>query len=318
MTRTAAFLAAILLTTVGVASGGFAAGPGPLRFSIAQSGSPGRVQLSLREQSRGRDSNWSSPVALAELRGLEPARLRAGGTAPLSFSLVREAGRLDCRGEGGRSAARGDCSFAPDPAFTQYLAGRGIARPSREQAYALAMSGVGRGHVEALSANRYPTPTIDQLVAMGIHGASPRFIHDLASAGYRLRSADDLVAFRIHGVDADYIRAMAAAGPEFRTLAADHLVAFKIHGVSPELVRTYLRFRTRGLDRNGVVAMAIHGVTPGYIEELAQLGYRGLGSDELVQMRIFGVTPEYIRSLQRTGRGQTPVSQLVELRIHGR
>jgi len=317
MHRTLAFLAAVLLTTISITSAGFAAGPGSLRFSIQPSRSADRIQLSLREDRDGNHNNWSSSLAVAELRGLDPARLRVGGTAPLSFALVREAGRFDCSGQGGGFSARGDCRFAPDPGFAEFLASRGIARPTRDQAYALAMSNVGRAHVEALAANRYPTPTVSQLVAMGIHGASPRFIQELAATGYRLRSADDLVTFRIHGVDAAYIRAMAAAGPQLRNLAADDLVAFRIHGVSPELVGTYSRLGYRQLDRGDLVAMAIHGVTPRYIEELAGLGYRGIGADDLVQMRIFGVTPDFIRSVERDGAGRIPVAELVQMRIMG-
>ena len=317
MHRTLAFIAAVALTTVSVASTCFASVPGSLQFTLDARSSPERPQLSLREVSNGRNSNWSSSIALAELRGLDPARLRAPATAALGFVLAREAGRFDCRGQGGGLSARGECSFTPDPGFANYLAGRGIGRPSRDQSYALAMSRVGRAHVEALAANRYPTPTVNQLVAMGIHGASPKFIEDLAAAGYRLESANDLVTFRIHGVDAAYIRAMTAAGPQFRNLDADDLVAFRIHGVSPELVRTHVRLGQGQLNAKDVVAMAIHGVTPRYIEELAQLGYRGIPARDLVQMRIFGVTPDYIRSLDRQGVGRLPVAELVQMRIMG-
>ena len=317
MYRSLAFLAAVVLTAISITSAGFAAeAPYSLRFDIAPGRSTDSVQLSMREDRAGHHNNWSSSFAVAELRGLDPARLRSAGTAPLSFALVREAGRFDCSGQSGGSSARGQCRFTPDHEFANYLASHRIARPTRDQAYALAMSDVGRGHVEALAANRYPTPTIDQLVAMGIHRASPRFIRDLAATGYRLRSADDLVTFRIHGVDAAYIRAITAAGPQLRSLAADDLVAFRIHGVSPELVGTFSRLGYHQLDRDDLVAISIHGVTPRFIEELAGLGYRGIPANDLVQMRIFGVTPDFIRSLDR-GAGRIPVAELVQMRIMG-
>ncbi len=286
MHRTFALLAAIMLTTLSIGTAGFAAASGSVRFSLEPARSAGQVQLSMRDVRDGRNNNWSSPIAVAELRGIDPARLRAGGSAPLAFAIVREAGRFDCSGRGGRGSADGECGFAPDAAFAQFLASRGIGRPTRDQAYALAMSNVGRAHVEALADNRYPMPTVDQLVAMGIHGANPGFIQELAAAGYRLRSADDLVAFRIHGV-------------------------------SPELIRTYSRLGYGRLDRDDLVAMSIHGVSPRLIEELAQLGYRGVAADELVQMRIHGVTPDYIRSVARGSAGRIPVAELVRMRIMG-
>jgi hypothetical protein len=317
MHRTLAFLAAIVLTAISITTAGFAAESSTLSFTIEPTRSAGRVQLSMRQDRYGHHNNWSSSFDVAELHGLDAARLRAGGTAPLSFALIREAGRFDCSGQNGGTSASGECRFAPDPGFANYLASHGIARPNRDQAYALAMSNVGRAHIAALAANHYPTPTVDQLVAMGIHGATPRFIQDLAATGFRLGSANDLITFRIHGVDAAYIRAISAAGPRLRNISANNLVAFRIHGVSPELVRIYSRLDNRELDPGDVVAMAIHGVTGGYIEELAGLGYRGVGADELVQMRIFGVTPDFIRSANRDGAERIPVADLVQMRILG-
>lgn len=283
MHRTVAFLSAVVLTTLSFTAAGFAAQPDSFNFTIERGRSVDQVQLSLRDDRAGHHSNWSQSFAVAELRGF-----RIGGAGPLSFAIIREAGRFDCSGQAGGSSANGECRFAPDPGFADFLASRGIARPTRDQAYALAMSNVSRGHVEALAAFHYPNPTVDQLVAMGIHGATPAFIRDLAASGYRLRSADDLVTFRIHGVDGAYIRAITAAGPKLRNIPADDLVAFRIHGV-----------------------------TPRYIEELAALGYRALGADDLVQMRIFGVSPDFIRSVEGGGAERIPVAELVQMRIMG-
>ena len=44
---------------------------------------------------------------------------------------MREAGRLDCAGNGGIARASGDCGFTPDAGFMQLLASRGIGQPDR-------------------------------------------------------------------------------------------------------------------------------------------------------------------------------------------
>ena len=287
-------------------------------WSIERSGTrpeTGKVQLRVESRWDRDKSSWSRGYQLSELRGLSAAQL-AARPAPVRFALVREPGRLDCNGIAGNSSGRGSCSFAADPAFAAYLAQRGIARPDTRRAFSLAMSGVGRRLVDALSANGYPRPTLNQLVAMGIHGVTAEYVRDLALSGYRLQSADKLVAFKIHGVSADYVRAIAAAGPQLRNLPADDVVAFKIHGVTPDLVRAYTALG-RGVDKDQVVAMRIHGVTPQYINQMAALGYRSLTADELVQMRIHGVTPEFVRALQRQGIRTASADQLVRLRISG-
>jgi hypothetical protein len=287
-------------------------------WSIERSGTrpeSGEVQLRVESRWDGNKSSWSRGYQLSELRGLGAAQLVAR-PAPVRFALAREAGRLDCSGIAGNSSGRGSCSFAADPAFAAYLAQRGIARPDTRRAFSLAMSGVSRRLVDALTGHGYPKPTLDQLVAMGIHGVTGEYVRDLALSGYRLQSADKLVAFKIHGVSADYARAIAAAGPQLRNLPADDLVAFKIHGVTPELVRAYTALG-RSADKDEVIAMRIHGVTPQYINQMAALGYRRLTADELVQMRIHGVTPEYVHALQRQGIRTPSADQLVRLRISG-
>ena len=287
-------------------------------WSIQRSGTQlqsGKVQLRIESRwGRNHNSSWSHGYRLAELQGLSAAQV-AGRQAPVRFALAREAGRLDCSGFAGNSIGSGSCSFAANPAFASYLAARGIGRPNEREAFTLTMSGTGRALVDALAAQRYPTPDIDDLVAMGIHGVTADYVNGLAGSGYRLKSSGDLVTFKIHGVSPDYIRAIAAAGPQLRSLPADDLVAFKIHGVSPDLVRSYVRLRG-GADKDDIVAMRIHGVTPQFIDGMAALGYRDLGADDLVQMRIFGVTPEFVRALQQQGM-RPSAEQLVRLRMAG-
>ena len=312
--------AALLLAAAGPATGHTESAFPLVDWSIERSGNQsGKVQLALRTRSnRGNgSSNWSTDYSLSELQGLSANQLEGRGAGPVRFALVREAGRLDCNGSAGNRVGNGTCRFTADQGFAALLQSRGVGRPDPKDSYHLAMSAVGRGHLDALAANGYPTASVSQLVALGIHGATPGYIQALAQSGYRLKSADSLVAFRIHGVDADYIRAMAAQGEQFRSMPADDMVAFRIHGVTPALVGAFSRLGYRQLDRGDVVAMAIHGVTPEFIESLAKLGYRDISADKLVQMRIHGVTPDYVRSLQESGISLPSAEQLVRLRISG-
>src|SRR5687768_847389 len=115
-----------------------------------------QVQLTLRARwgARHHNSNWSSGIALSELTGLDPRRLAASAATPVRFALLREAGRIDCTGTAARRAGRGSCGFTPDTAFAAELARRGIGRPGADRLFALAMSKVGRGHLDALAAAR--------------------------------------------------------------------------------------------------------------------------------------------------------------------
>jgi hypothetical protein len=306
-----------------------------------------RVQLTIESRwNANSQSTWSNDRSLSELSGLSAAQL-AGPTGPARFALVREAGRLDCTGRAGNSGGNGVCGFTPDAGFASFLQARGIGAPSRQQAFSLTMSGVGRDLIDALDKGGFQRPDVDQLTAMGIHGATADYVRALSGLGYRL-SADDVVAFRIHGVEPDYVRQLAAIGPklqriqpgdlvalkihgvrpefvreiaaiqpEFRNVTADELVAMAIHGVKPDLARSFVRLEGGRLNSDDLVAMAIHGVTSNYIEQLAALGYRNLTADELVAMAIHGVTPSYVQSLQRAGMARLSADQLVRLRTSG-
>ena len=276
----------------------------------------GRVQLTMESRWNGNSrSTWSNDRPISELSGLSEAQL-AGPSQPVRFPFIREAGRFDCSGRAGGYIGSGACSFTPDAGFASFLQARGIGAPSRQQAFSLAMSGVGRDLVDALDKGGFERPTVDQLTAMGIHGATADYVRALSGLGYRL-SADDVVAFKIHGVEPDYVRELAAIGPKLQRIQPGDLVSLKIHGVRPELARSFVRLEAGRLDSDDLVSMAIHGVTSSYIEQLAAIGYRNLSAGDLVTMAIHGVSPSYVQSLQRAGMAHLSAEQLVRLRNSG-
>src|SRR5437763_14093246 len=157
-----------------------------LRFSLEpQRGDPARIRAEFRQDNDGkRHNNWSTGFLASELVGLEVPSFRAPGTRPLHFAIVREAGRLDCAGNGGASVAAGTCRFTDSPAFTQLLISRGIGRPNREQALGLMAVNARRDVIDAVSAAHYPMPSIDDLTALSALGADGGYISAMARGGY--------------------------------------------------------------------------------------------------------------------------------------
>src|SRR4051812_13439611 len=59
------------------------------------------VQLTIDSRwGAGNQSTWSNSRNIGELHDLSPAQLM-GGTQPVRFALIKEAGRLDCSGTAG-------------------------------------------------------------------------------------------------------------------------------------------------------------------------------------------------------------------------
>jgi hypothetical protein len=289
MNRCLAFLCALLFASLSVASAVTARAPETIRFDLSPA-RDGEIRAEFRStrHDRGRsDNNWTSSFRVAQLTGLDGVGLRAPGTRPIRFALVREAGRLDCSGSGGGAYATGECRFAPDPRFMQLLASRGIASPTTEEAIGLLALDVRREVVEAIAAARYPAPSVDDLMALTALGVNGAYIRGLAEAGYRPSSVDTLVEFKALNITPDYIR------------------GFVRHGYA-------------GMDPDDLVQLRALNITADYIAGFERLGYRNLPVSKLVEMKALGITPEFARDARGEAGGQMSVADLVERKIFGR
>jgi hypothetical protein len=288
MNRCLAFLLALVFATVSVSSACVAATGDWVRFTLQpERKEDGKIHASFREQGRSpHENNWSTEFMPSELVGLDVASFRASGARPLRFAIIREAGRLDCSGNGGNSSALGSCSFTADPAFTQLLVSRGIDRPSREQAFGLMAVDARRGLVDAVAAAHYPTPTIDDIIALSALRADGPYIVGLAHVGYRPRTIHGLVEFKALGITPEWISGFVRAG--YGNLPADELVQLKALNVTPDFIAGYER-----------------------------IGYRNLPASTLVQLKALDITPEFVRTHVRRGTPLPPVNELVELKLFG-
>ena len=289
MNRPLTFLAALFCAFLTVSSA-CAAAPGDwVRFTLeSRRGTSGEIHASFRNDIGGREKNvWSSGFRPSELVGLDVVSFRSAGSRPVRFAIVREAGRLDCAGNGGGSRASGNCQFTADAGFTQALVSRGIRRPTREQAFGLMALNVRRELLDALAAARYPTPTIDDLMALTALGVNGRYITDLSRVGYRPRTVHSLVEFKALGITPEWIGGMTRVG--YGNVAPGDLVQMKALNVTPE-----------------------------YIAGFQRIGYRNLSPDTLVQLKALDITPEFVRSAVGRRATMPPVNELVEMKLFGR
>jgi len=288
MNRVFALIGALVLSFVTTASACAADAPGTVHFTLRSDKSEERIQADFRNDEGSRhDNNWSSGFRPRDLVGLDLAGFRAGGTRPLRFSLIREAGRIDCSGRGGGSYAEGRCGLTLDPSFVRLLDNRGIARPRPDQAFGLVVLNVSRELIDALAAAHYPTP-----------------------------SAGDLMGLTALGVDRSYIVGLARVG--YRPNKVGDLMQFKALGVTPQWIAGFVRTGYAGLPASELVQLKALEVTPEYIAGFDRLGYRRLPAHTLVELKAMGITPEFVRSAAGDGQPMPDVSKLIELKIFGR
>lgn len=291
MDRCLAFFFALLCASLTVSSACVAQPTDWVGFTLEpERGDPGKLHASFRDVERDRDRNrnsWSTGFEPAHLIGLDVAGFRAAGTRPLRFAIVREAGRLDCAGNGGSSYARGNCRFTADPRFTQLLISHGIGRPTREQSFGLMAVDARSELIDAVAAAHYPTPEIDDLMALSALGVNGAYVNAMASAGYRPRTVDTLVQF-------------------------------KALGITPQWISGFVRIGYANMDTDDLVQLRALGITPEFIAGFERIGYRNLPVDTLVQLKALDITPEFVRAVEPRGGAMPPVQDLVELKIFGR
>ena len=251
-------------------------------WSLEPADQPGDVQFSL-QSSQGTDHfNTSSAWKLADLRGLDWA---AGAKHDVSFSIVRDAGTVDCKGFVQDRHGAGLFTFQPNPQYRPEMAKLGYDFEDREL-FAAAIFDVNFEFVRAMKSAAVSGLDARKFLAFRIHGVTPQFVHDLRAAGLEAADAEKLIAFRIHGVTPEFVNELHGAG--IKVTDEDKLIAFRIHGVSAE-----------------------------FAGEISHLGFPHAPPDQLIALRIHGVTPEYIEGLRSKGMQNLTLEQLISLRIHG-
>ena len=287
MNRYLAFFLALVFASLTVSSACVAQPSEWVHFTLEPERGSDKIHVNFHNDDRGRhENNWSSGFKPSELMGLDVAGFRAGGAHELRFAIVREAGRLDCSGNGGSGHATGNCRFATDPAFARLLSSRGIAQPTREQAFGLIALNVRGELINALAAARYPTPEVDDLIALTALGADGRYITGLAHAGYRPQAIHSLVEFKALNITPEWIGGFARIG--YANLPAHELVQLRALDISPDFVTGFDRVGYRRLPVNTLVQFKAIGVTPQFAASARQRKGAPPSADELVRMRVLG------------------------------
>ena len=287
MNRCLAFFCALLFAFVSVSSACLAAPSEWIQFSLRAERNGSMIHATFHDDSRGEDENhWSSGFKPSELIGLDVNGFYTAGSRPLKFAIVREAGRLDCAGSGGRAFASGNCGFTANPSFTQALVARGIGRPTREQSFGMMSLDVRRALIDALAASHYPVPSIDDLLALTAVGVTPGYISDLARVGYRPHTINTLTEFKALDISPAWISGLIQIG--YANLPSDDLVQLK------------------ALD-----------IDAGFIGGFERAGYHRLPVDTLVQFKALGITPEFVRSAVGDRAPLPPAHELVQMKLFG-
>jgi len=227
----------------------------------------------------------------SDLQGLSREQAASGGA--VKFSLVREAGRIDCEGTFQNGRGSGTFRFTGNAGFVSAMKSRGFdfSENDRED---------NDHHFE------------DRLFTATALNITTALADDLLSAGFGKLGIEDLMKAAIFKIDSKFMREMKASG--FANLGMEELVKARIFKIDAEFVR---KVSQMGFDKEpfeSLVKMQIFKITPEYITEVRNEGFTDLAIEDLVKMRIFKIDSEFIRQARADGVPME-VERLVQRRI---
>jgi len=252
-----------------------------------------KIQLSFeRRTEKGGRSQMSTNYEYAELRGLSREQALRGGA--VRFSLVREAGTIDCEGSFQNGKGSGTFRFTGSQSFVSAMRGRGFDFEKTSPAS-------DDGH-----------DSEDRLFAAATLNVTTALADDLLSADFGRLDVDDLFKAAIFKVDSKFMREMKATG--FPNLGMEELVKARIFKIDADFVRQVAQMGFERESFESLVKMRIFKVTPEFIAEARDEGLENLSIEDLVKMRIFKIDAEFIRRAKADGV-PLDVEELVQKRI---
>jgi hypothetical protein len=253
----------------------------------------GKLQLSLERRSgkSGRNQMGQS-FEFSDFQGLTREQAQNGG--PVSFSLVREAGRIDMEGSFQNGRGSGTFRFTPNLSFISAMKSRGY---------------------DFEQTSKYDDDdrdSEDRLFAATALNVTTALADDLNSAGFGNLKTEDLFKAAIFKINSQFMREMKASG--FQNLGMEDLVKARIFKIDAEFVRQVSQM---GFDKEPfetLVKMQIFKVTPEFVTEMRNEGLTNVQIEDLVKLRIFKIDTDFIRSAKADGV-PLEVERLVQRKI---
>ena len=255
-----------------------------------------KIQLNLeRRTKRGGHNQMGQTYDFSELQGLSREQALSGG--PVRFSIVREAGRIDCEGTFQNGKGSGTFTFTPNAAFISAMKSRGFDFEADSKRRQTDNDGENR-----LEERLFAATTLNVTTALA---------DDLTSAFGKL-DVEDLFKAAIFKIDSQFAREMKASG--FENLGMEELVKARIFKIDAAFVRQVSDMGFQKEPFESLVKMQIFKVTPEFIAEVRGEGLTNIQVEDIVKLRIFKIDGQFIRNAKADGV-PLEVERLVQRRI---
>ena len=261
-------------------------------WTASSADDPAKIHLNLElRREKGHRHQMGQTYDFGDLQGLSSEQVSSGG--PVKFSLVREAGRVDCEGSFQNGKGSGTFNFTGNQSFVLAMKSRGFDFED-----------------DSNSDNRHDPE--ERLFAATTLNVTTALADDLASAGFGQLHVNDLFKAAIFKIDSKFMREMKATG--FPNLKMEDLVKARIFKINADFVSQVTQMGFSKESFEGLIKMRIFKITPEFISEVRNEGLTDLSIEDLVKLRIFKIDGEFIRQAKADGV-PLKVERLVQRRI---
>jgi hypothetical protein len=237
----------------------------------------GKINLKFqRRTEKGSKNHMGQTFDFSDLQGLSREQALSGG--PVKFSLVREAGTIECEGTFQNGKGSGTFRFTANPSFVSAMKSRGF---------------------DFEEDSKFNDEPENRLFAATTLNVTTALSDDLSSAGFGKLRVDDLFKAAIFKIDSSFMREMKATG--YPGLGMEELVKARIFKIDPTFVSQVSQM---GFDKEpfeSLVKLRIFKVTPEFLTEVRNEGLTDVSIEDAVKMRIFKIDADFIRQAKAEG-----------------
>ena len=219
-----------------------------------------------------------------------------------TFSIVREAGKMDLTGKFEGNTGMGTYKFNADKAYVDYMNKELKENLDDDDQMAFFFINIKKQFVTMLKGEGYTNINKDDLIPVAALGIDQAYIRSMKNAGFKDMSLEDLIPLKSLGVDEKYVSEIKS---QYKNITADQLVSFKAQGIDKEYISKVRQMNGKngkdGDDAEDIVSYKAMNITPEYANSFKAAGLTNLSHDDLVSMKAVGVTPDYVKSWRALG-----------------
>lgn len=282
--KKASILSLAILFLAAAAAGRAISEPGALEGLWTASVMDDQVRFRLTMFGEDERDEWNTSLSVprARLSGLEFDKDH-------SFKLTGDAGTITFQGKFSGTRGSGSFTFAPEPTFVEFLAGKKFGRIDDRKLIFLLIGNVDKAYVNNLESLGYADISSSKLVELAIHRVSPEYIKEMQALWGTNLTLSKILEFKIHDITKDYVEEMVKIG--FKDLTPSKLLELKIHDVTPQYVKDIRSAGFPDLSPEKVLEFKIHDIDKDYIEYCRGLlkGKKELTPERVIRMKIDGI-----------------------------